>query len=92
SLNLNIYPKEKSGLTTGVNPAGLVQIKGTLRKPTLGVNKAGVVQQAATVGLAIVTAGISLAAQNVASVATRSSPCQNVLKPWSSIDGGLSKR
>lgn len=92
SLNLNIYPKEKSGLTTGVNPAGLVQINGTLRKPTLGVNKTGVVQQAATVGLAIVTAGISLAAQNVASVATRSSPCQNVLKPWSSIDGGLSKR
>lgn len=91
-LNIKIYPTEKSGLTTGVNPAGLVQINGTLTNPTIGVNSAGVVKQAATVGLAIVTAGISLAAQNVASIATRSSPCQNVLKPWSSIDGGLSKR
>ncbi len=90
AVNIKIYPKEKSGLTTGVNPAGLVQINGTLRNPTLGVNKAGVVKQAATVGLAVFTAGISLAAQNVASVATRSSPCQNVLKPWASIDGGLS--
>jgi uncharacterized protein involved in outer membrane biogenesis len=91
TLNLNIYPKEKSGLTTGVNPAGLVQINGTLRNPTLGVNKAGVVKQAASVGLAVFTGGISLAAQNVASIATRHSPCQNVLKPWSSIEGGLSR-
>lgn len=90
TLNLKIYPKEKSGLTTGVNPAGLVQINGTLRNPKIGVNSTGVVKQAATVGLAIVTAGISLAAQNVASIATRSSPCQNVLKPWGSIDAGLS--
>jgi len=92
TLNLKIYPKEKSGLTTGVNPAGLVQINGTLAKPTIGVNSAGVVQQAASVGLAVVTMGVSLAAQNVASVATRSSPCQNVLKPWASIDGELPKR
>lgn len=92
NLNIQIYPKEKSGLTTGVNPAGLVQINGTLRNPQLGVNKSGVVKQAATVGLAVVTAGISLAAQNVASIATRSSPCQNVLRPWSNIDGQLSAR
>lgn len=89
---INIYPKERSGLTTGVNPAGLVQIQGSLRNPTLGVNKTGVVSQAANVGLAVVTAGISLAVQNAASVVTRSNPCENVLKPWSSIDGGLSKR
>lgn len=88
-LDLKIYPKEKTGLTTGVNAAGLVQIKGTLLNPQLGVNKSGVINQAATVGLAVFTGGISLAAQNVASFATRSSPCQNVLRPWSSVDGQL---
>lgn len=92
ALNINITTNEKSGLTTGLNVAGLVQVKGTLRNPKLAVNKTGVIKQAATVGLAVFTAGISLAAQNVVSVATRSSPCQNVLKPWSSIDGDLSAR
>ena len=90
TLNIRIYPREKSGLTTGVNAAGLVQIDGTFRNPKLGMNKTGVVKQAATVGLAVFTAGISLAAQNVAAIATRSNPCQNVLRAWSSVDGGLS--
>ena len=89
TMLINIYPKEKSGLTTGVNPAGLVQIKGTLANPSMGINKTGVVKQAAGVGLAIVTGGISLIAQNAAGVVTRSSPCDNVLRPWSQVAGGL---
>ena len=92
SLNIRIYPSEKSGLTTGVNAGGLVQIIGSLQKPRLGINKTGVVTQAASVGLAVFTAGISLAAQNVASIAMRRNPCQNVLKPWPSIDGDLATR
>lgn len=90
TLNIRIYPTEKSGLTTGVNAAGLVQINGTLSQPKLGMNKAGAVRQAASVGLAVFTAGISLAAQNVMSIATKRAPCQNVLRPWSDIDGHLS--
>jgi len=89
SLLINIYPKERSGLTTGVNPAGLVQIKGTLANPSMGINKSGVVKQAAGVGLAIVTGGISLLAQNAAGVVTRSNPCDNVLRPWSQVAGGI---
>ena len=89
SLLINIYPKERSGLTTGVNPAGLVQIKGTLANPSMGINKTGVVKQAAGVGLAIVTGGISLLAQNAAGVVTRSNPCDNVLRPWSQVAGGI---
>jgi hypothetical protein len=54
------------------------------------MNKAGAVRQAASVGLAVFTAGISLAAQNVMSIATKRAPCQNVLRPWSDIDGHLS--
>jgi uncharacterized protein involved in outer membrane biogenesis len=89
SLRLNILPKERSGLTTGVNPAGLVQIAGTLANPSMGINKAGVVKQATGVGLAIVTGGISLLAQNAAGVVSRSSPCDNVLRPWPTVSGGL---
>ena len=89
SLRLNILPKERSGLTTGVNPAGLVQITGTLANPSMGINKAGVVKQATGVGLAIVTGGISLLAQNAAGVVSRSSPCDNVLRPWPTVSGGL---
>lgn len=92
TLNIRIYPTENSGLTTGVNAAGLVQINGSLRQPKLGVNKAGAVKQAASVGLAVFTAGISLAAQNVVSIATKRAPCQNVLRPWSDIDGQLATR
>lgn len=89
ALNINFQPKDRSGLTTGVNPAGLVQVVGTLANPRMGINKTGVVKQAAGVGLAIVTGGISLMAQNAAGVVTRSSPCDNVLRPWSQVSGGL---
>jgi uncharacterized protein involved in outer membrane biogenesis len=89
TMLINIQPKEKSGLTTGVNPAGLVQITGTLSNPSMGINKAGVVKQATGVGLAIVTGGISLLAQNAAGVVSRSSPCDNVLHPWPQVAGGL---
>ena len=89
ALNINFQPKERSGLTTGVSAAGLVQVTGTLANPRMGINKAGVVKQAVGVGLAIVTGGISLAAQNAAGVVTRSSPCDNVLHPWHVVAGGL---
>jgi len=89
TMRINMYPKEKSGLTTGVNPVGLVQLTGTLANPRMGINKAGVVKQATGVGLAIVTGGISLLAQNAAGVVSRSSPCDNVLRPWPQVAGGL---
>lgn len=88
-MNINIQSAQRSGLTTGVNPAGWIVIEGTFLHPTWGINKTGVVKQAASVGLAVVTSGLSLAAQNLLSVATNSNPCQNVLKPWSTIDGQL---
>ena len=89
ALNINFQPKERSGLTTGVSAAGLVQVTGTLANPRMGINKTGVVKQATSVGLAIVTGGISLAAQNAAGIVRRSSPCDNVLHPWHVVAGGL---
>lgn len=88
-MSITIQSAQKTGLTTGVNPAGLVVIQGTLLNPSLGINKTGVVKQAATVGLAVVTSGLSLAAENVMTVAMKSNPCQNVLRPWSTVDGQL---
>ena len=89
TMDLTISTRERSGLTTGVNPAGLIAITGSFKQPRLGINKTGVVKQAAGVGLAIVTGGVSLLAQNAASVVTRSSPCDNVLRPWPQVSGGL---
>ena len=85
ALNLNINPKEKSGLTTGVDLGGLVKIEGTLQNPQAGVNKAGVVNSAVSIGLGFLTGGISIAAENAKSLATKSQPCKTALHSWSDI-------
>ena len=85
ALNLAISPKEKSGLTTGLDLAGLVKIVGTIQNPSTGVNKTGVVNSAVNIGLGFLTGGISIAAENAKSLATKSQPCKTALHPWSEI-------
>lgn len=85
ALNISINPKEKSGLTTGVDLGELVKIEGTLLNPQAGVNKAGVVNSAVSIGLDFLTGGISIAAENAKSLATKSQPCKTALHPWSDI-------
>ncbi|QWD59362.1 AsmA family protein [Polynucleobacter sp. MWH-UH35A] len=85
ALNITINPREKSGLTTGLDLAGLVKIEGTLQNPQTGVNKAGVVNSAVSIGLGFLTGGISIAAENAKSLATKSQPCKTALHPWSNI-------
>ncbi|WP_162784970.1 AsmA family protein [Polynucleobacter necessarius] len=85
TLNIKINPREKSGLTTGLDLAGLVNIGGTLQNPQTGVNKAGVVNSAVSIGLGFLTGGISIAAENAKSLATKSQPCKAALRPWSDI-------
>ncbi len=84
-LDININPSEKSGLTTGVDLGGLVKIEGTLQNPKAGVNKAGVVTSAVSIGLGFLTGGISIAAENAKSLATKSQPCKTALHAWSEI-------
>lgn len=84
-LNISINPREKSGLTTGLDLGGLVQIEGTLQNPKTGVNKAGVVNSAVSIGLGFLTGGISIAAENAKSLTTKSQPCKAALHPWSDI-------
>ncbi|OJI04235.1 AsmA family protein [Polynucleobacter sp. MWH-Adler-W8] len=85
ALNISINPREKSGLTTGLDLAGLVKIEGTLQNPQTGVNKAGVVNSAVSIGLGFLTGGISIAAENAKSLATKSQPCKTALHSWSDI-------
>ncbi len=85
ALNININPREKSGLTTGLDLGGLVKIEGTLQNPQAGVNKAGVVNSAVSIGLGFLTGGISIAAENAKSLATKSQPCKTALHSWSDI-------
>jgi len=85
AINLDIHPKEKSGLTTGVNLGGMVKIQGTLEHPGLGVNKTGVLNSAALVGLGFLTGGASILAENAKSMATKTDPCKTAFHPWDEI-------
>ena len=85
ALDITINPSEKSGLTTGVDLGGLVKIQGTLQNPQAGVNKTGVVTSAVSIGLGFLTGGISIAAENAKSLATKSQPCKTALHSWSDI-------
>ena len=87
-LNVKIDPREKSGLTTGVNLAGLVKLQGTLLNPKAGVNKEGVVNSAVSIGLGILTGGATILAENAKSLATKSQPCKAALHSWSDIYPG----
>ena len=88
AVNLTIDPQEKSGLTTGLDLAGLVKLGGTLANPKTGINQAGVVNSAVSIGLGFLTGGASLLAENARSMTSKSSPCRDALHPWSDIYPG----
>lgn len=87
-VSLTIDPREKSGLTTGIDLAGLVKIGGTLSNPKAGINQAGVVNSAVSIGLGFLTGGASILAENAKSMATKVHPCRDALRPWSEIYPG----
>lgn len=91
AINLAIDPKEKSGLTTGVELGGLVKLQGTLQNPKAGVNQAGVVNSAVSIGLGFLTGGISIAAENAKGILTKEQPCKTALHSWSDIYPGAAK-
>ena len=85
AINLKIDPHQRSGITTGVNLGGLVQLEGTLQDPKAGINKEGVVNSAVSIGLGILTAGMSLAAENAKSISTKRQPCKTAMHSWADI-------
>ena len=88
AVNLTIDPKEKSGLTTGLDLAGLVKVGGTLSNPKAVINQAGVVNSAVSIGLGFLTGGASLLAENARSLTSKGHPCRDALQPWSDISPG----
>jgi len=84
-INLKIDPHQRSGITTGVNLGSLVQLEGTLQDPKAGINKEGVVNSAVSIGLGILTAGMSIAAENAKSISTKRQPCKTAIHSWADI-------
>ena len=87
-INLTVDPREKSGLTTGLDLAGLVKMGGTLTNPKAGINQAGVVNSAVSIGLGFLTGGASILAENARSMTSKTHPCRDALHPWSDIYPG----
>ena len=88
AVNLTINPREKSGLTTGLDLAGLVKMGGTLMDPKVGINQAGVVNSAISIGLGVLTGGATILAENARSMSNKSHPCRDALHSWSDIYPG----
>jgi AsmA family protein len=84
-INLAVYPKEKSGLTAGLDLASLVRLQGSLLKPQVGVNKEAAVSQALALGLGFLTGGASIVAQNAEGVMNKPHPCRGALHSWDRI-------
>jgi AsmA family protein len=84
-INLAFYPKEKSGLTTDLDLAGLVRLQGNLLKPQVAINKEAAVKQALTLGLGFLTGGASIVAQNAEGVMNKPHPCRQAMYSWDRI-------
>jgi uncharacterized protein involved in outer membrane biogenesis len=84
-INLAVYPKEKSGLTAGLDLASLVRLQGSLVKPQVGINKEAAVNQALTLGLGFLTGGASIVAQNAEGVMNKPHPCREAMHSWDRI-------
>ena len=87
-INLKIEPHQRSGLTTGVDLGGLVQLEGSLQNPKIGINKEGVLNSAVSIGLGFLTGGISIAAENAKSMSTKRQPCKTAMRSWEDIYPG----
>jgi AsmA family protein len=84
-INLAFYPKEKSGLTAGLDLASLVRLQGSLVKPQVGINKEAAVNQALALGLGFLTGGASIVAQNAEGVMNKPHPCRAAMHSWDRI-------
>ncbi len=84
-INLAVYPKEKSGLTAGLDLASLVRLQGSLVKPQVGINKEAAVNQALALGLGFLTGGASIVAQNAEGVMNKPHPCREAMHSWDRI-------
>jgi hypothetical protein len=77
TLTLVFEPRAKKGLHIGeVSLAQLVMLKGPLRDPMVGIDPKGAAEEAATLGIAVATGGLSLLAGRVLSERERTDACR----------------
>ena len=88
AVDLIIDPQEKSGLTSGLDLAGLAKVGGTLTHPKAVINQTGLVNSAVSIGISILTGGASILAENARSMSSKGHPCRDALHPWSDIYSG----
>jgi uncharacterized protein involved in outer membrane biogenesis len=87
NLTLDVKARDPSGITTGVSLASMVQIQGSLSNPQVGINKAGVARQGLNIGLGVLTAGVSILAENAMSMTDNVKPCQKATRSWAQVVG-----
>ena len=87
TLVLDVKARDPSGLTTGISIASMAQIQGSLSNPQVGINKAGVAKQGLNIGLGVLTAGISILAENANSLTEKTKPCQKATRSWAQVVG-----
>ncbi|HTP72426.1 MAG TPA: AsmA family protein [Burkholderiaceae bacterium] len=80
TVTLGFHPVAKKGL--GLDPASLaklVRLEGPLRDPKVGIDMAGTAREAATVGAAVATAGLSLVGKRLLFGPEDTQACQHAL-------------
>ena len=80
-LDLAVKPEAREGLGVSLGGvAGLARVRGTLAEPTVGLDEAAAAKQAASIGAALATGGLSILGEALVNRATRDShPCQTAL-------------
>lgn len=80
-LDLAVKPEAREGLGVSLGGvAGLARVRGTLAEPTVGLDEAAAAKQAASIGAALATGGLSILGEALVNRATRDAhPCQTAL-------------
>ncbi|MGH7307802.1 MAG: AsmA family protein [Candidatus Rokuibacteriota bacterium] len=92
TLDLAIRPSVTQGLRIGVaNLAELVRVTGPLMEPHIGLDTMGAARQAASIGAAVATGGLSLLGEAVLKGAIDPHPCQSALAAGPPVSTGASK-
>ena len=82
TVTLTFRPAVKKGL--GLDPAslaGLVMLEGPLHDPSIGIDMKGTAREAATVGAAVATAGLTLVGKRLLSGPAETQTCKQAMGP-----------
>jgi hypothetical protein len=90
---LSFHPAVKKGL--GLNPASLaklVTLQGPLHDPHVGIDMAGTAREAATIGAAVATAGLTLLGSRLIASSDDTQVCRRAAAGSASASGAAPPR